>query len=205
MTVRKGFFIFFVLLCLAAAVFFLLEFRLKPVIAQVGRVQARSMAVQTMNGAVCSILEEMNISGSDLESVSVTEDGRLNSINTNTVLTNKLKNMITLRCQKALSEIKSRRVDIPIGTISRLDILNGTGPSIPVFLSMTGTVSSDFSGEFESAGINQTVHKLTVEITAEINVIMPMNSFSETVSTSVLVGETVIIGSTPLAVAQKDD
>ena len=194
---------FFLLMGMAAVIFLILEFRLKPVIAQVGSVQARVMAVETINSAVCDILEEMNIDGESLETVSTSADGSLNAINTNTVMTNKLKNMITLRCQEALSSIRSRRLEIPLGTISGFDLLNGTGPSVPVYLSMTGTVSSDFAGEFESAGINQTVHKLTVNITAEINVIMPMNSFSETVTTSVLVGETVIIGNTPLAVAEK--
>lgn len=186
----------FMVILLTASVLFL-ELRLKPVAASVASVQAKAFATDAINESVGEILEEMNITGDDLETVTALADGSLSSINTNTVLTNKLKNLITLRSQEAISNIRSKRVDVPLGTILGGELLNGTGPCIPVYISMTGNVSSDFECSFESGGINQTVHKLSVNITAEINIIMPMNSCSEIVTTTVLVGETVIIGNTP--------
>ena len=186
----------FMVILLTASVLFL-ELRLKPVAASVASVQAKAFATDAINESVGEILEEMNITGDDLETVTALADGSLSSINTNTVLINKLKNLITLRSQEAISNIRSKRVDVPLGTILGGELLNGTGPCIPVYISMTGNVSSDFEGSFESGGINQTVHKLSVNITAEINIIMPMNSCSEIVTTTVLVGETVIIGNTP--------
>lgn len=188
--------IFIILIIMVVTVIFL-EIRLKPVIRAVASVQAQSFATLTINETVTDILDEMNIDGEELESVTVSTDGTITSISTNTVVTNRLKNLITTRTQEALSNIQSKRIDVPIGTIIGGELFNGVGPEIPVYISMSGTVNSDFEEEFESGGINQTVHKLSVKISAEINIIMPMNSCTERVETTVLVGETVIVGETP--------
>lgn len=66
-----------------------------------------------------------------------------------------------------------------------------------MYISLSGTVETNFSAVLESGGINQTVHRLSVEITADINVVTPLYSCKESVSTSVLVGETLIVGKTP--------
>ena len=71
------------------------------------------------------------------------------------------------------------------------------GPAIPVYISLSGNVDSDFEEEFESGGINQTVHKLSLRINVQLSVLTPSGTLSENVTTSVLIGETVIIGFTP--------
>ena len=52
--------------------------------------------------------------------------------------------------------------------------------------------------EFESAGINQTVHKLSLRINADIRILTPSGTITEKITTSVLIGETVIVGNVPL-------
>ncbi len=188
--------ILIMLIVLIITVIFL-EIRLKPVIRSVASIQAQSFATLTISETVTDILDEMNISGEELETVTASSDGTIASISTNTVVTNRLKNLITTRTQEALSNIQSKRIDVPIGTILGGELFNGVGPAIPVYISMSGTVNSDFEEKFESGGINQTVHKLSVKISAEINIIMPMTSCTERVETTVLVGETVIVGETP--------
>ncbi len=189
--------IIFILLIAVIITIIFLEIRLKPVIRAVASVQAQSFAIVTINETVTDILDEMNISEEELETVNTSSDGTISSIRTNTILTNRLKNLITTRTQDALSNIQRKRVDVPIGTIIGGELFNGVGPAIPVYISVSGTVNSDFEEEFQSGGINQTVHKLSVRISAEINIIMPMTSCTERVETTVLVGETVIVGETP--------
>lgn len=189
--------VIFVLLIILIITFIFLEIRLKPVIRSVASIQAQSFATLTINETVTNILDEMNIDEEELETVTASSDGTITSISTNTIITNRLKNLITSRTQEALSNIQSKRIDVPIGTIIGGELFNGVGPGLPVYISMSGTVNSDFEEKFESGGINQTVHKLSVKISAEINIIMPMTSCTEKVETTVLVGETVIVGETP--------
>lgn len=187
----------FMFLFLMIFIFTFLEFRIRPVIESAASVQAKSIAVLAINQTVLNIIDETGLSCEDLESITVNENHIITAISTNTIRTNQFKNMITLRVQEELCNIKNKEINIPVGNIIGGELLNGRGPEIPVYISMTGTVSSEFESKLESGGINQTVHQLSVNISAEITVLMPMTSVHETVSTSVLIGETVIVGTTP--------
>ena len=61
-----------------------------------------------------------------------------------------------------------------------------------------------FEESFESGGINQTVHKLSLRINVQLSVLTPSGSIDENATTSVLIGETVIIGNTPQGIISTD-
>lgn len=188
------FIVLLLFLVLTAAVF---ELRLKPVTASVAEIQAQALATELINKSVTEVFEETGITSEDLETVTYSSDNGVTSLNSDTVLTNKIKNAVTLRIQKNLSNITNHRIDIPMGTLIGGEIFSGLGPSVPVFISLSGNVKSDFDSVFESGGLNQTVHRLSLRITAEINIIMPLNPVSTVVETSVLISETVIVGGVP--------
>jgi hypothetical protein len=60
-----------------------------------------------------------------------------------------------------------------------------------------GSVVCKFVSNFESAGINQTLHKIYVNINAQIGVVFPLNSVSFNSEQQVLISECVIIGQVP--------
>ncbi|MBQ1660736.1 MAG: sporulation protein YunB [Clostridia bacterium] len=187
-----------IILCgFISAIFIFLEYRLKPVAESISEMQAKALATEIINQSVADIIDENNITCEQLETLSFSPDNRITAVSSDTIVTNKLKNAVTLRIQDNISGIRNRRVDIPLGTIIGGELFNGQGPSIPLFISLSGNVESDFESTFESGGINQTVHKLSVNIKAEITVLMPLGSYSTNVDTSVLVGETVIVGDVP--------
>lgn len=187
--------IIFLIISVLVIVFF--EIRLKPVTDGIAEVQAQSLSTKLINQTVTDIIDEYDIQCDDLEEIVYTSDGSISSVNTNTVNVNKLKNAISINIQDNLSDIKNRRVDVPFGTILGSRLFNGQGPDIPLYITLSGNVKSDFESTFESGGVNQTVHKLSVKISADITIIMPMSTATTTVETSVLVGETVIVGSVP--------
>ncbi len=181
---------------LITAFFFFLEIRVKPVINGFAEVNAKSLATSAINKSVAEILEENEITCEDLENISYS-NSRITAINSNTINVNKLKSAITLRIQKNLSDIKNREIHIPIGSLIGGELLHGRGFSIPVNISMSGNVNTDFISSFEQGGINQTVHTLAVNVSADIAV-RTSSGFSQTnVQTSALIGETVIIGEVP--------
>ena len=187
----------FVLILVFVLLFVFFEIRLRPVVRGAACIQAQSLATTLINQTVPDVLEEMNVTTADLETITQNTDGIISAINVNTVTVNKLKNIISLRVQEDISQIQNRRIYIALGTILGSELFNGCGPSVPLNISLSGNVKSDFESTFESGGVNQTVHKLSVKISADINIIMPMGTFSTNVETSVLVGETVIVGSVP--------
>ncbi len=191
---KKRIAIFIVILALIIAFF---EIRLKPVVCGIAEVQAQALSTEIINRTVTEVLEEMNIGCEDLEEINISSNGTISSINTNTITVNKLKNAVSLKVQENLSDVKNKRVNVPLGTILGSNLFNGQGPDIPLYITLSGNVKSDFESVFESGGVNQTVHKLCVKISADITIVMPMSTVSTSVETSVLVGETVIVGSVP--------
>ena len=174
-----------------------LECRIKPIVGGFAEVSAKSLATEAINRSIMEILDETNISCEDLETVTYSNTNRITSINSNTITANKLKSKITLRVQKNLSDINNRKINIPIGSIIGGELMQGRGFLIPLNISVSGNINSDFVSEFEQGGINQTVHKLSVKVIAELTVRLPTGTAKTTVETSVLVGETVIVGEVP--------
>lgn len=194
---RKGKKRILILLAVFVLMIVFFEMRLKPVTEGIAEVQAQSLSTKLINQTVTDIIEEMNIECDDLEHITQTDGGVISAINTNTVNVNRLKSIISVRIQDNLSDIKNRRVNIPLGTLMGSRLFNGQGPDIPLYITLSGNLESDFESTFESGGLNQTLHKISVRISADITVIMPMSTTTTSVETSVLIGETVIVGLVP--------
>ena len=91
-------------------------------------------------------------------------------------------------------------ITIPIGSATRSKILSNYGPVIRVSLLPAGTADVNTVEAFEEAGINQTRHRIVLEITANIQIIQPLLSSNITVKTNVPIVETIIIGNVPQAI-----
>ena len=60
------------------------------------------------------------------------------------------------------------------------------------------------SNLFTDAGINQTSHKVMLDVNATIKVLVPFSSVTEDITTSICIAETVIVGSVPEAYTKVD-
>lgn len=60
-----------------------------------------------------------------------------------------------------------------------------------------GTVETDLKSEFKDAGINQTLHRIYLEVKCNVNILTPYNTITETITNQVLLTEGVIIGNIP--------
>ncbi len=184
-----------VLLIFIAAAFCFVEWRIAPVVQSVAAVQGKAFAVEAINQAAADVLEENHFGESEI--VTTDADGTLCSVITDTASANRLKHTITLRAQQAITNLRQQRMDIPFGMVLGGELIGASGPDIPVYITLSGTTESDFDESFHSGGINQTVHQLSLNIHADLRILTPSGTISETVSTSVLIAETVIVGKTP--------
>ena len=99
--------------------------------------------------------------------------------------------------QEQLEALESEQVYIPTGQILGSVLLANVGPRIRVSIVPLGTVRVNLISNFEDAGINQTLHQLFLEIEADIQVVIPLARTITSVSTSVPLIHTVIIGKVP--------
>lgn len=174
-----------------------LELRVRPALSSIAVVQGKKLCTELINEAVSEAMEELELSYEKLSETTRAEDGSVLEITANMQNINKLKTEVSLRISEKLEDIKSRRIDVPLGTLMGLDLFYLKGPDVPLYISMSGSIETDFVSEFESGGINQTVHKLSLMITADMTVLLPPASENTSIATSVLVAETVIVGEVP--------
>ena len=99
--------------------------------------------------------------------------------------------------QDKIATMDKQEVKIPLGTFSGTEILNGHGPKVSVKVSMSGGVATDFKSEFVAAGINQTKHRLYLDVVTDALALIPGYPVDTTVSTSFLIAETIIVGDVP--------
>ena len=88
-------------------------------------------------------------------------------------------------------------VKIPLGNLTGVNMLMGRGPDVPVKIIYLTSSKVDFKNELVTAGINQTKHQLSLEVTVDVDILVPWRTVSSQVVTDVLIADTVIVGQVP--------
>jgi sporulation protein YunB len=171
------------------------DMRVRPMIQKAGAYQCHVIATRIIDQVVYGEVEDYNYSS--LVLLTYDEGGSIISIESNMVNINRLKSRVTQLINQNISTIEDSEVFIPIGTISGINLLYGRGPSIPVRLTPRGYSTVNLVSRFTSAGINQTLHQITLTVTAEITAIIPGYTNSVQVETEFIVAQTVIVGYVP--------
>ena len=158
---------------------------------------ARRSASETISAEVSDYLDDNRFTYTDFAAVLYDESGRVVSVEAIPYNINKVQSELTLRINQRFRELDSEVTRIPIGTLSGNYLLSGKGPGLKLRICPAEEVTVRLESEFASAGMNQTTHRISAIITAEVSSSMPIYSFSTKVEFEFLIAETVIIGEVP--------
>lgn len=179
----------------AAAILF--DIQMRPLIKSVIFNQAQTASINIINKVVAEELSRVDMDYSDILDVQKDNNGKILAISTDMKKANSLKSLLAISIQEKLSKLENQEVEVPMGTFTGTEILNGRGPKVTVRMSMSGSVVMDFKSEFVSAGINQTKHRLYLDVSTEVFAIIPGYPVNTVMSTSILIAETIIVGEVP--------
>ena len=118
-------------------------------------------------------------------------------ISANVLKVNQITSDIALDIQNSLRDSNNSTIYISIGSLTGINIFSGFGPKIPVSISTVGNVETNLKSEFISQGVNQTLHRVYMEITANVNILTPTSIMEESIYNQVLILENVIVGEIP--------
>jgi len=169
---------------------------LNPVVISMAEARARQLAVEAINQAVAEVMEAA-VSYSDLIQVSTDSSGRVTMIRANTLLMNDLASRTALAVQRNLATLEDEGVSLPLGAALGVKVLSGSGPRILVGVVPVGSVTTRFLTAFESAGINQTRHEISLEASTQMRIVIPTGASTVSVSAIVPVAEAIIVGEVP--------
>lgn len=177
-------------------IFYKVDKDLKPIIMAVCDSEARVIASQTINN---TIREEFGnkISYDDLMTIKTDKDGNVVMIQANTVELNRIGSEIALSVQNRISNIGGRGIKIPLGTLLKNDLVAFYGPKFTFNLKPMGSVTTSYRSEFQDAGINQTRHIVYLDITTNIQVVIPIARNNIAITSNVPIAESIIVGKVP--------
>ncbi|WOC33528.1 MULTISPECIES: sporulation protein YunB [Caproicibacterium] len=174
-----------------------LDISIKPYMNTVAAYEAKNYAVQTVYAAVQNELAAKSVSYEHLVNITRSSDGAVQSISSDVEAQNTLQTQLTQTVQKAIRSQSHTTVWIPAGTLTGSSLLHGRGPGLPLKITLSGAVQTQLKSTFDSAGVNQTRHRLFLQVTVSLYTYMIGKDVSQQVAVEVPVAETVIVGEVP--------
>lgn len=173
-----------------------LEQNLSQTMLDMAFAEAYSMAVETLNHAV-QLVSEQEVEYSELMDVSMDGSGRVSMLRANTMRMNQVAAQTALKAEDALNSVENQFVSIPLGAALGVKFLSGFGPRIQVQILPVGAVHTSFDTRFETAGINQTRHRIFLTLRATVSLIIPTGSQLVEVESTMPIAENIIVGEVP--------
>lgn len=185
-------------LCIVlCAVFIMLRGKYQDVIRDLARTQVMNSTSDLTNDAIARQMAEGIIQYDRMVYFEKDLDGRITALKTNMSEVNRLKTDILNMINDEILALDTSDIGIPFGSLFLPELLSGKGPAIPVHILSIRNSDAVFSSNFQQAGINQTLHQLTMEVSVDVAVLVLAKTENFTVTSEVVVAETVIVGDVP--------
>ena len=127
--------------------------------------------------------------------ISRADDGTITSIGTDPGALSALSAAFQSKLREALSERGS--VKIPTGNLTGSAFFSGRGANLTFKTVLSHALVTDIRSEFIAVGINQTLHRVILETSAAVTVLLPGRNATREVKRSFPAAETVIVGRVP--------
>lgn len=185
--------IFTLLLALTVAV----VLHMKPVVVDLATARTSNAVNRIVVAAVNDAVDSGRIDYEQLVDFDKDADGHITALRSNMAAFNRLQASIADDILQRMAEVSSTDLAIPIGTLTGSPLLAGRGPCLRVRMQSVGTATARFDNQFSSAGINQTRHRIILDVDVHVSILLPGLTTYTKVSNEISVAETVIVGGVP--------
>ncbi len=186
-----------VALVVAGTVIALLENKLRPVVAEIAAAQAQNKMTSVVENAVTADLAARQVSYVDFVTIQRDEGGAITALTTDMARMNLLRSELTAAILETLEGVDVSDVQVPLGSLFDLEPLWAKGPTLKAKSMTVGTVRAEFDSQLTSAGVNQTLHRIWLEVDVPMTLLLPGGEVETALHTRLCVAETVIVGKVP--------
>lgn len=191
--IRLGIFI----LILAVVLLTFFRIRYHDTIRSLAETEVKNSTSDLINDAIDRQIETGNIQYDRIVYFEKDLNGRITALKTNMSEVNRLKTDILNIINDEILAMDSGDLGIPIGSLVLPELLSGRGPDIPVNIISIRNSDASFESYFTEAGINQTLQQLTMNVSVDVSILVLGRAQSFTVTSQVVVAETIIVGQVP--------
>lgn len=186
-----------VLAILACIGFLMFRSRYRLIIQDLAQTQVKNTTSDLTNDAIAKQIADGVIQYDRIVYFEKDLDGRITALKTNMSEINRLKTDILNIINDEILALDTSDLGIPLGSLFFPEFFSGRGPVIPVHILSIRNSDANFASSFSQAGINQTLHQLTMVVSVDVAVLVLGETSSFTINSEVVVAQTVIVGDVP--------
>lgn len=175
----------------------LFRVRFNDAIRALAQTQVTNTTSDLINDAIDRQIEDGTIQYDRMVYFEKDLDGRITALKTNMSEVNRLKTNILNLINDEILALSTDDLGVPLGNLFLPELLSGRGPEIPVQILSIRNSDASFSSNFTQAGINQTLQQINMQVSVDVTVLVLGQTDSFTVSSQVIVAETIIVGDVP--------
>lgn len=168
---------------------------LRPQLITIAEAQLKNHLIQAANRSVTQSLAEESISYSDMVTLQTAQG--VSTLVTDTASLNRLRSVVLDDVIGQLEALDSHSLSVPLGALTGIDLLSAIGPKLPVKIVSVASADGLYRNDFIDAGINQTLHRIMLDISVDAGLLLPGGVVKLTVTAPICISETVIIGQVP--------
>lgn len=188
-----------IIILLVVAILGLILFRIKfsVSIRNLAQTQVINTTSDLINDAIDRQIEDGKIQYDRMVYFEKDLDGKITALKTNMSEVNRLKTDILNLINDEILSLSTEDLGIPVGSLIFPEFLAGRGPEIPIEILSIRNSDASFTSHFSEAGINQTLQQINMHVSVDVTVLVLGQTDSFTVTSQVIVAETIIVGDVP--------
>lgn len=171
--------------------------QMKRLLTQLATTRVTNTVNRIVTQAVNETIDSGEIKYDDLISFEKDNEGKITAVKSNMPEFNRLQSKILNIVLERISDVSTKDLSIPVGSLTGVNLLAGRGPLITVRMQSVGSSTAHLANQFVSAGINQTKHQILLEVDVSVAILLPGFRTATQVSNAFTVAETVIVGTVP--------
>lgn len=157
--------------------------------------RARSIATIISNEEATNVMKEHSYD--ELFTIEKDNKGNITMIKSNIIPINEIISDVAVKIQNEIDNRGRENIEIALGSFTGFKMLAGRGPGVKIRISSIGSVETDLKSEFSSQGINQTLHRVYLQVKCKVNILTPFDNIEREITNQVLLVENVIVGNIP--------
>ena len=166
-----------------------------PIFETLCKSKTKSVATIISNTQTINVMKSHSYD--ELFTIEKDANGNVTMIKSNMVQINEITSEIATNIQKEIDSKGREDIQIALGSFTGIKILSGRGPGVPIRISSIGNIDTELKSEFEAQGINQTLHRVYLQLKFKVSILTPFEDLEDEITNQVLLAENVIVGKIP--------
>lgn len=192
---RKKLTIMVIILAIAFSTVYMALKSVSPIFDTLCENRAKSIATMISNEQATIVMTEHSYD--ELFTIEKDNNGNVTMIKSNVIPINAIISDVAIKIQEQIDQRGRENIEIASGSFTGIKLLAGKGPGVKIRISSVGSVETDLRSEFTSQGINQTLHRVYLQVVCSVNILTPFKDIEREITNQVLLAENVIVGNIP--------